>query len=108
MVSLMEVYIKKRILIIYTGGTIGMMKSDHGYTPEKDSFLEQLNNIQELKDEKMPLWDLVSLEPLLDSSSVSVEKSLRMPMKAMMDLLCCMVLIQWHILLPHYLSCWKI
>ena len=55
MVSLMEVYIKKRILIIYTGGTIGMMKSDHGYTPEKDSFLEQLNNIQELKDEKMPL-----------------------------------------------------
>ena len=51
MVSLMEVYIKKRILIIYTGGTIGMMKSDHGYTPEKDSFLEQLNNIQELKDE---------------------------------------------------------
>ena len=98
MVSLMEVYIKKRILIIYTGGTIGMMKSDHGYTPEKDSFLEQLNNIQELKDEKMPLWDLVSLE----------EKSLRMPMKTMMDLLCCMVRIQWHILLPHYPSCWKI
>ena len=51
-----------------------MMKSDHGYTPEKDSFLEQLNNIQELKDEKMPLWDLVSLEPLLDSSSVSVDE----------------------------------
>lgn len=74
MVSLMKVYIKKRILIIYTGGTIGMMKSDHGYTPEKDSFLEQLNNIQELKDEKMPLWDLVSLEPLLDSSSVSVDE----------------------------------
>ena len=70
----MEVYIKKKILIIYTGGTIGMMKSHHGYTPEKDSFLEQLNNIQELKDEKMPLWDLVSLDPLLDSSSVSVDE----------------------------------
>ena len=27
---------QKRILIIYTGGTIGMMRTPHGYAPQKE------------------------------------------------------------------------
>lgn len=43
---------KKKILIVYTGGTIGMTRSENGYVPQLDSFIEQLHTIHELKDEK--------------------------------------------------------
>ena len=33
----------KKVLIIYTGGTIGMSKTEHGYAPEMTSFLNNLN-----------------------------------------------------------------
>ena len=29
----------KKVLIIYTGGTIGMSKTDNGYAPEMNTFL---------------------------------------------------------------------
>ncbi len=65
---------KKTILIVYTGGTIGMSKSIDGYTPQLTSFIEQLNSIQELHAACMPNWDIQAMEPLLDSSNVSVEE----------------------------------
>lgn len=64
----------KKILMIYTGGTIGMSRSENGYTPSLDSFLSQLHNMQELYDETMPKWDMYALSPLLDSSNVSVNE----------------------------------
>ena len=63
---------KKRILIIYTGGTIGMMKTSRGYAPEKERFHRLLEAIPELKAEAMPDWEIVDMDPLLDSSNITV------------------------------------
>ena len=62
----------KRILMIYTGGTIGMMKTSRGYAPQKDAFHRMLDAIPEMKAEGMPEWDLLDMDPLLDSSNMTV------------------------------------
>ena len=63
---------KKRILIIYTGGTIGMTRTDHGYAPQREAFHALLRQIPELYSDSMPCWDIVDLDPLLDSSNITV------------------------------------
>ena len=65
---------RKRILIIYTGGTIGMMKTRHGYAPQKEKFHQLLDAIPELKAEGMPEWEVVDMDPLLDSSNITVKE----------------------------------
>ena len=62
----------KKILVIYTGGTIGMVNTPSGYAPEKDAFHDLLDRIPELHAEAMPHWDIVDMEPLLDSSNITV------------------------------------
>ncbi len=64
----------KRILIIHTGGTIGMFPTDHGYAPSKDAFHRVLESIRELSAPPVPAWDLIDLDPLLDSSNISVNE----------------------------------
>ena len=65
---------RKKILIIYTGGTIGMMKTRRGYTPQKEKFHQLLDAIPELKAEEMPDWEVVDMDPLLDSSNITVRE----------------------------------
>jgi L-asparaginase len=62
----------KRILILNTGGTIGMVKTLEGYKPDGRSFSKLLHNMDLLKAEGMPLWDLIELDELLDSSNMTV------------------------------------
>lgn len=62
----------KRILIINTGGTIGMVNTLEGYKPDRESFSNLLHNMELLKAESMPLWDLTELDELLDSSNITV------------------------------------
>ena len=62
----------KRICIIYTGGTIGMIQSENGYIPNRDAFLHLLDGISDLHSPNMPQWDVVVFSPLLDSSNISV------------------------------------
>lgn len=62
----------KKVLIINTGGTIGMVKSSEGYKPDGKSFSKLLRNMDLLKAEDMPLWDLIELDELLDSSNITV------------------------------------
>ena len=64
----------KRILVIYTGGTIGMVSTPSGYAPEKAAFHDLLDRIPELHAEGMPAWDIVDMEPLLDSSNITVRE----------------------------------
>lgn len=64
----------KKVLIIYTGGTIGMTMSSNGYVPELDSFYSRLNSMPELKSTAMPKWDIISINPLLDSSNIAVNE----------------------------------
>lgn len=64
----------KKVCILYTGGTIGMVPTDEGYAPKKGYFLSLLDEIAQLRYEDMPQWDLVEFDPLLDSSDVSVDE----------------------------------
>ncbi|WP_303864933.1 asparaginase [Alkalibaculum bacchi] len=65
---------KKRICIIHTGGTIGMIKTTNGYAPKKGFMKQALSTIQELNSEEMPFYDYIEYDPLLDSSDVSVKE----------------------------------
>lgn len=64
----------KKILLIYTGGTIGMNKSQNGYMPQTGFLQTVLNKLPVLNDASMPKWDLIELNPLLDSSNMTVSE----------------------------------
>ena len=64
----------KNILIIYTGGTIGMVPTEHGYSPKEGYFRGALEKIGGLHHFSMPHWDFIEMSPLLDSSNISVEE----------------------------------
>ena len=63
----------KKILILNTGGTIGMVRSANGYTPDKEYFSHQLHEMGALKADGMPAWELKHTEHILDSSNMTVE-----------------------------------
>lgn len=65
---------KKKVLIIYTGGTIGMCKKENGYAP-KEGFFQKLleKKIPELKDPHLPKIEILEYNPLLDSSDIKPE-----------------------------------
>ena len=63
---------KKKILIIYTGGTIGMNKFENGYAPQPGFLQTVLKKIHMLYDDSLPQWELLEMDPLLDSSNMTV------------------------------------
>ena len=62
---------EKKILIIYTGGTIGMKNTENGYIPVTNFLSGALAEIGDLSRPDFPRWDLLELDVLLDSSNVS-------------------------------------
>ena len=64
----------KKVLIIYTGGTIGMTRTDNGYAPRSGYFRAALDAISDLHADEMPAWDFVEMSPLLDSSNMTVRE----------------------------------
>ncbi|WP_350453819.1 asparaginase [Slackia heliotrinireducens] len=64
----------KNILIIYTGGTIGMVRTPNGYAPQSGYFLSELEAIPALRSPEMPRWELHEMSPLLDSSNMTVKE----------------------------------
>ncbi len=62
----------KTILLVYTGGTIGMVRTEAGYAPREGYLKSFLQSIPALQDPSMPKWDLLELCPLLDSSNMTV------------------------------------
>lgn len=65
---------KKRVCIIYTGGTIGMVKTSAGYSPDKTYIYAALNEIEGQASPELPLFDLIEYDPLLDSSNISLNE----------------------------------
>ena len=65
---------KKRVLIIYTGGTIGMKKTDKGYAPVPGFLGEAISDLADMKSSGAPDWDLHEMSPLLDSSDITVKE----------------------------------
>ena len=65
---------KNKVLIIYTGGTIGMKNTGNGYKPAPGFLRAALNSIADLSRSDFPLWELMEMCPLLDSSNMSVNE----------------------------------
>ena len=64
----------KNVLIIYTGGTIGMTRTENGYAPQSGQFRRAMEAIPDLYAEQMPCWDMLEMDPLLDSSNMTVRE----------------------------------
>ena len=64
----------KKVLIIYTGGTIGMKKTEQGYRPAPRFLDEELHSIPDLSREDFPAWELHEMNPLLDSSNMTLKE----------------------------------
>lgn len=64
---------KKKICIIYTGGTIGMKATEFGYAPVPGYMEKTLRSMQEFRALEMPDYDFIEYSPLLDSSNITVE-----------------------------------
>lgn len=64
----------KKVLIIYTGGTIGMKKTENGYMPAPGFFSEAIGAIPDMLREDFPAWELYEMSPLLDSSNMTVRE----------------------------------
>lgn len=62
---------KKRVYIIYTGGTIGMQRTRSGYRPRAGSLQAQMAEMPELRHESMPSYTIHEYDPLLDSSNMT-------------------------------------
>ena len=63
----------KKICLIHTGGTIGMVRTLMGFSPKSGYLQTVLDKIDDLRAEGMPTCDLIELDPLLDSSDMAVD-----------------------------------
>ncbi|HET8796696.1 MAG TPA: asparaginase domain-containing protein, partial [Thermoanaerobaculia bacterium] len=62
---------KKRVYIVYTGGTIGMRRRRPGYVPEPGYLQKQMSAMPELRHPSMPSYTIHEYDPLLDSSNMT-------------------------------------
>lgn len=62
---------KPTVYIVYTGGTIGMQRSPHGYVPAPGFLEEQMRADPVLNHPELPDYVIHELTPLLDSSNMS-------------------------------------
>ncbi len=62
---------RKHIYIAYTGGTIGMLKSEQGYIPVSGFMQQQLAQMPEFHRPEMPLFTIHEYSPLIDSADMT-------------------------------------
>lgn len=61
---------QRKVFILYTGGTIGMTKTTHGFTPHQGYLSDYLHQHPALKHDNIPLFTIKEYSPLLDSSNM--------------------------------------
>ena len=61
----------KKVLIIHTGGTIGMMPTENGYAPNPEAFPTLLDQIHDINLPGFPSYEVICLSRLLDSSDIT-------------------------------------
>ncbi len=60
---------RKKVLILYTGGTMGMKPGvDGSLSPEKGYLTERIKEMPEMNLHNMPEYEIIEYTPLLDSS----------------------------------------
>src|SRR5471030_213767 len=64
---------KKSIYVAYTGGTIGMQRSEQGYIPVSGHLQRQLALMPEFHRPEMPEFTIQEYAPLMDSSDMTPE-----------------------------------
>ena len=64
---------QKSIYVAYTGGTIGMQRSEHGYVPVSGHLQRQLALMPEFHRPEMPDFTIHEYHPLMDSSDMTPE-----------------------------------
>lgn len=62
---------KKSIYVAYTGGTIGMQRSEQGYIPVSGHLQRQLALMPEFHRPEMPDFTIHEYQPLMDSSDMT-------------------------------------
>ncbi|HGJ5876338.1 MAG TPA: asparaginase [Arsenophonus sp.] len=62
---------KKSIYVVYTGGTIGMQYSAHGYVPASGHLQKQLTSMPEFHRPEMPHFTIREHYPLIDSANMT-------------------------------------
>lgn len=62
---------RKNIYVAYTGGTIGMKKSQQGYVPDKGHLTASINALPEFHRQEMPSFTINEYQPLIDSSNMT-------------------------------------
>ena len=80
----------KKVLIIYTGGTIGMKQTEDGYAPAPGWMEQQLRSIYAFQDPKAPprttppsksgsriVYDIIEYDPLMDSANMEIHHWVR-------------------------------
>lgn len=63
--------LRKKIYVAYTGGTIGMKKSDQGYVPVDGHLTDSINALPEFHRDEMPDFTINEYQPLIDSSNMT-------------------------------------
>ena len=61
---------KKRVCILYTGGTIGMKPTPQGYAPEPGYLGRVMASMPDFSSPEMPEYVICEYAPLLDSSNM--------------------------------------
>ena len=61
---------KRNVLIMYTGGTMGMKREEVGGSlkPEPGYLTQQIKELPEMSNPEMPDYDIIEFDPLIDSS----------------------------------------
>lgn len=62
---------KKSIYVAYTGGTIGMQRSEQGFIPVSGHLQRQLADMPEFHRAEMPDFTIHEYQPLIDSSDMT-------------------------------------
>ncbi|PWK42185.1 asparaginase [Pleionea mediterranea] len=62
---------KRSVYIAYTGGTIGMKRSEQGFAPKAGYLTQELNQLADLNRDDMPHFEINEYSNLIDSSNIT-------------------------------------
>lgn len=60
-----------RVLVLYTGGTIGMRRTDHGYEAQPGLLAKILATLPALEARSLPEFEIVEFDPVIDSANMT-------------------------------------